>query len=277
MNHFNRLIENRFGEDGSTADEVAENTFIQSVLTRRSVRRYQERMPSEGVIDVLTAAALSASSKSDNQQVSILRLADPRKRARLSEHFPQMPWIGLAPVFFVFLGDARRLQRIGALRGKPVDNTRLEGFFNASVDAALALQTMILAAEALGLGACPISVLRNKPEAVAEIMALPDLVFPVAGLCLGYPESEGHISLRLPRQLTVHLDTYDDKNLPVAIDDYDQRRHQRHPIASGQQRAVAAYGTAPFYGWSEDKALHVAEAEGSAFPIYLKSHGFNLL
>ena len=277
MSTFDHLIDQRFGDNGPALTGSSVPDAVVAILSRRTIRRFEARLPDEALLDVLAAAALSASSKSDYQQVSLLRLRDVAQRTALAALFPAMPWIGAAPVFYVFLADARRLQRLGAMRGKPVRNGSLEGFFNASVDAALALQTMILAAEALGLGACPISVLRNQPEAVAEIMALPDLVFPVAGLCLGYPESEGHISLRLPRQLTVHLDTYDDKNLPVAIDDYDQRRHQRHPIASGQQRAVAAYGTAPFYGWSEDKALHVAEAEGSAFPIYLKSHGFNLL
>jgi len=54
-----------------------------------------------------------------------------------------MPWIGTAPVFFVFCGDARRLERIGELRDHPEHNGRLEGFFNAAVDAALVMQTLI--------------------------------------------------------------------------------------------------------------------------------------
>ena len=104
------------------------------------------------------------------------------KRVAIGALFPTMPWIGVAPVFFIFLGDARRLQRVGELRGKPVRNGTLEGFFNASVDAALAMQTMILCAESAGLGVCPISVIRNEIDKVAAILNLPDLVFPVAGL-----------------------------------------------------------------------------------------------
>ena len=101
----------------------------------------------DSLLDLLVAAALSASAKSDFQQASILRVTDPAQRAAIGTLFPGMPWIGVSPVFFVFLGDARRLQRIGELRGKPVRNGTLEGFFNASVDAALAMQTMILCAE----------------------------------------------------------------------------------------------------------------------------------
>ena len=247
---------------------------MRRVLTRKTVRRYSEKMPGEALLDLLTACALSASAKSDFQQASILRLRDPEKRAAIGALFPSMPWIGNAPVFFVFLGDARRLHRIGELRGKPVANGTLEGFFNASIDAALAMQTMILCAESNGLGVCPISVIRNEADKVAEILGLPDLVFPVAGLCLGYPSAEGYVSLRLPRRATTHTDRYDDSALAAAIDDYDRRRDAIHAIPKDQQRSNAEFGEAAFYGWSEDKARQAAKAEGAAFPPYLRKHGF---
>ncbi len=142
------LIGRRFGDGGPSGDGVSDNEFIRRVLSRKTVRRYSDAKPDENLLDVLVAAALSASAKSDFQQSSILRVSDPAKRAAIGALFPKMPWIGVSPVFFIFLGDARRLQRIGELRGKPVKNGTLEGFFNASVDAALAMQTMILCAEA---------------------------------------------------------------------------------------------------------------------------------
>jgi hypothetical protein len=137
------------------------------------------------------------------------------------------------------------------------------------------MQVMILCAESAGLGVCPISVIRNEVDKVAAILGLPDLVFPVAGLCLGYPQAEGYVSLRLPRLATTHSDQYDDSELAAAIDDYDRRRNARHAIPRDQQRANAAFGEAAFYGWSEDKARQAAEAEGAAFPPYLRSHGFS--
>jgi len=268
------MLARRFGDGGPSAEGTEDNELMRRVLSRKTVRRYSDKLPSEELLDLLTACALSASAKSDFQQASILRLRDSQKRAAIGALFPSMPWIGNAPVFFVFLGDARRLNRIGELRGKPVDNSTLEGFFNASIDAALAMQTMILCAESNGLGVCPISVIRNEIDKVAEILALPDLVFPVAGLCLGYPAAEGHVSLRLPRAVTTHTDRYDDHALAVLIDDYDRRRDAIHAIPKEQQRSNAEFGEAAFYGWSEDKARQAAKAEGAAFPPYLRSHGF---
>ena len=274
MSDYASAIERRFGDGGPSGADLSENEFIHRVLSRKTVRRYSDLIPDDSLLDLLVGAALSASAKSDFQQASILRVSDPARRKAIGALFPAMPWIGYSPVFFVFLGDARRLQRIGELRGKPVKNGTLEGFFNASIDAALAMQTMILCAESAGLGVCPISVIRNEIDKVAAILELPDLVFPVAGLCLGYPQGDGFVSLRLPRHATTHRDSYDDSGLPAAIDDYDRRRDARHSISKEQQRSNAEYGEASFYGWSEDKARQAAKAEGAAFPPYLKKHGF---
>jgi FMN reductase [NAD(P)H] len=274
MTNYASAIEQRFGDGGPSGHDAANNELIGRVLSRKTVRRYSDIVPDENLLDLLVGAALSASAKSDFQQASILRVSDKAKRAAIGALFPSMPWIGLAPVFFVFLGDARRLQRIGELRGKPVRNGTLEGFFNASIDAALAMQTMILCAESAGLGVCPISVIRNEIDKVAAILELPDLVFPVTGLCLGYPQGDGFVSLRLPRSTTTHRDGYDDSNLSTDIDDYDRRRDARHSIPKEQQRSNAEFGEAAFYGWSEDKARQAAKAEGAAFPPYLKKHGF---
>src|SRR6202048_2406960 len=254
MSAYADVIERRFGDGGPSGEGTAANDFIRRVLSRKTVRRYSDVIPGDGLLDLLVAAALSSSAKSDFQQASILRVSDPAQRSAIGKLFPAMPWIGLSPVFFVFLGDARRLQRIGELRGKPIQNGTLEGFFNASVDAALAMQTMILCAESAGLGVCPVSVIRNEIDEVAGILGLPDLVFPVAGLCLGYPQGEGYVSLRLPRRVTTHRDRYDDDALLQAIDDYDRRRDALHAIPREQQRSNAEFGEAAFYGWSEDKA-----------------------
>jgi len=187
-----------------------------------------------------------------------------------------MPWIGNAPVFLVFCGDARRLERIGELRGHRQDNGKLEGFFNAAIDAALALQTFILAAETAGLGCCPISAIRNHADAVAEILDLPEKVFPVAGLSVGYPAVAGHISMRLPLEVTVHTDCYDDQRLDEAVDAYDRRRDARYSLPRDQQRSPQTFGYVLFYGWSEDKARQATQPEGQSFPSYLRARGFTL-
>ena len=229
----------------------------------------------EALLRLLLGVAFSASSKSDFQQVSVIRVEARPRRDQLAALIPDMPWIGAAPVFLVFCGDARRLERLGQLRGHAQPNGRLEGFFNAAVDAALVMQSLILAAETAGLGCCPISALRNHADAVAAILELPDKVFPIAGLCLGYPAAEGFVSMRLPLAVTLHTDRYDDSRLAENIDAYDRRRAARYTPPREQQRAADSFGYADFYGWSEDKTRQAAaQSEGQSFPAHLRARGF---
>ncbi len=266
----------RFGDDGSLAPELADFRWLRQVLMRRTHRRYTERPVPEVLLRLLLGAAFSASSKSDFQQATVIQVTDRRGRNRLAALVPEMPWIGNAPVFLVFCGDARRLEQIGELRGQQYENGTLEGFFNAAIDTALVMQTFILAAETAGLGCCPISVIRNHTAAVGEILDLPDKVFPVAGLCVGYPAAAGHISMRLPLGATVHVDRYEDRQLGEAVEAYDRRRDARYSVPRDQQRSSDVFGYASFYGWSEDKARQATQPEGLSFPAYLRARGFTL-
>ena len=265
----------RFGTAADLSGDLPDIPWLRQVLLRRTHRRYLPRPVPEDLLRLLLGAAFSASSKSDFQQASVIRVTDQGRRDQLAALIPDMPWIGTAPVFLVFCGDARRLEQIGDQRGHPNDNSRLEGFFNATVDAALVMQTFILAAETAGLGCCPISALRNHADAVARILELPEKVFPVAGLCIGYPAAEGFVSMRLPLAVTVHDDRYDDNRLAEDVTAYDRRRASRYSPPREQQRAPDIFGYADFYGWSEDKSRQTAaQPEGESFPAHLRSRGF---
>lgn len=265
----------RFGEAAEFPGEVPALPWLRQVLQRRTHRRYEPRPVSEALLRLLLGVAFSASSKSDFQQTSVIRVEERSRRQRLAALVPDMPWIGTAPVFLVFCGDSRRLERIGELRDHTNDNGRLEGFFNAAIDAALVMQTFILAAETAGLGCCPISVIRNHADAVSDILELPGKVFPVAGLSVEYPAVDGFVSMRLPLGVTLHTDRYDASRLAEEIEAYDHRRAARHSLPRERQCAPETFGYADFYGWSEDKARQAAaRAEGQTFPGHLRARGF---
>src|SRR5215470_14011301 len=97
----NTLITNRFGLDAAPAPADAINPTLARFLARRTHRRYRADPVPDTLIDLLLAVALSASSKSDFQQASIIKVKDSAKRARIAAHFPAMPWIGTSPVLLV--------------------------------------------------------------------------------------------------------------------------------------------------------------------------------
>ena len=240
----------------------------------RSHRKYSKRPVAPELLRLLLACALSAPSKSDLQQADIVHVADRAKVKAIAESIPDMPWIADAPVFLVFCGNNRRIRQIGEWRGKPFVNDHLDHFMNAAVDAGLAMMSFIRAAEAVGLGTCPISAVRNHCEEASRLLGLPDQVFPVAGLCAGYPAEEGRITPRLPLEATVHTDRYDEAGVREKIDAYDRRRDARLPYR--RQRNPERFGKTDFYGWSEDKARQYCVPERADFGAFFRYKGFSL-
>ncbi len=203
-------------------------------------RRYLDKPVEPALLRLLCACALSAPSKSDLQQADILVVRDPAKRRAIEALLPEMPWISEAPVFLVFLASGRRLPVVAELRGKPFPNDHLDQFHNAVSDASIVLATFLRAATAVGLGCCPISVIRDHAAAVSELLELPQRVIPLAGMCVGWPAGDGGITARLGLAVTLHEDRYDDGDLAQRIDAYDHRR--RGAVALRQAALARALG-----------------------------------
>jgi hypothetical protein len=185
-----------------------------------------------------------------------------------------MPWLRQAPVFLVFLANGRRLPALSQWRGRPFPNDHLDLFFNAVVDASLVLATFMRAAEAVGLGCCPISVIRDHARVVSDMLALPPKVVPIAGMCVGWPAEEGAITPRLSLATTLHEERFAEGDLAQQIEAYDRRRAHSRPYR--RQRDPARFGAASFYGWSEDKARQYAVPQRADFGAFVRAQGFCL-
>src|SRR5262245_41532559 len=269
----NALAE-RFGERLPIDPDLPGLAELAAIAAHRTHRRYLARPVAPDMVRLLCACALSAPSKRDLQQCDIVAITAPALRKAIESAIPAMPWIGPAPAFLVFVADGRRLPLIAKLRNKPFPNDHLDLFFNAVADCAIVLATFLRAAAAVGLGCCPISAIRDHATMVSELLRLPERVIPVAGLCLGWPAEQGHITPRLGLTTTVHHNHYRQGDLASEIDSYDRRRAALRPYA--KQRDPDRWGSAPFYGWSEDKARQYAEPLRADFGALVRAKGFRL-
>ena len=267
-------LSERFGERFEIDAGLAGLEELARMAAHRVQRRYLARDVAPGLLRLLCACALSAPSKSDLQQCDILIIREKAKRNAIADLLPEMPWLRDAPVLLVFLANGRRLPQVSQLRGKPFPNDHLDLFFNATVDAAIVLATFLQAAEAVGLGCCPISAIRDHARVISELLALPEKVVPIAGMCIGWPAEAGGITPRLALDVTLHEERFDEGDLRQQIDAYDRRRAALRPYRN--QRAPERFGVAPFYGWSEDKARQYATPLRADFGAFVRSKGFNL-
>jgi nitroreductase len=273
-NELKNALAERFGEALPVDPGLNGLAELAGIAGHRTHRRYLARaIPSE-LLRLICACALSAPSKSDLQQSDIVVIGDAAIRKTIAAAIPDMPWIEAAPAFLVFVANGRRLPLIAGMRGKPFPNDHLDLFFNAVADCAIVLATFIRSAAAVGLGCCPISAIRDHAAMVSDLLQLPERVIPVAGLCVGWPAEDGHVTPRLGLATTVHRDRYDEGGLAEKIDAYDRRRAASRPYA--RQRHPERWGKAAAYGWSEDKARQYAEPLRADFGAFVRAKGFRL-
>ncbi len=274
LDSIKRELLERFGEEFAIDPGLPGLNELAKIAGHRSHRHYLPRPIEPDLLRLLCACALSAPSKSDLQQCDIVIVNDATKRKAIVATIPDMPWIEVAPAFLVFVGNGERLPVMSKLRDKPFPNDHLDQFFNAAVDAAIVLATFMRAAAAVGLGCCPISAIRNRPQVVSDLLRLPDRAIPVAGLCVGWPAQTGEVTPRLSLSTTVIEDAYGGRDLASEIDAYDRRRAELRPFR--RQRNVDLWGEQRFYRWSEDKARQYAEPTRSDFGSFVRGKGFCL-
>ena len=106
------------------------------------------------------------------------------------------------------------------------------------------------------------------------MLELPDHVFPVAGLAIGFPAAQAPISKRLPLGMTCHPNRYSETDVRSQVAAYDQARAQDGSYPT--QRLSAQFGRADSYGWSDDKARQYSQPERADFGAFVRARGFRL-
>ena len=192
-------------------------------LAHRSVRHYTDEPISEETLSGLIAAAQSAATSSNLQSWSVISIDDPDRRKALSEACDHQKQVVTAPVFLVFLADLNRIYQYALKAGVEPDGLdTVEMYTVAVIDAALAAERLVCAAESLGYGICYIGALRNHPDKIKNLLNLPDKTFGVFGLCIGRPveNSRASIKPKLAQDQILFHDHY-----PASLDsgEYDAR------------------------------------------------------
>ncbi|MEM7211164.1 MAG: nitroreductase family protein [Pseudomonadota bacterium] len=260
------LLNARFG-DAPDVPEAAE--ALADMAGRGVCRAYLDDAVDPNLIRTLCGIALSAPSKSDLQQRDIVVVTDPEIRREL-DGITGFDWQPAAPAMLVFCANHQRMHTCHEMAGIEMVNNHLDGFFNAAVDAGIILSTFVTAAERVGLGTCPLSVLRNEVRKVSDLLQLPDRVVPVAGLTLGWPARPPRVSPRLSLAATVHENHFS-SDLVAGIREYDQRRGP-----PPRQREPDRFGSKPDYGWSDDKARQYADPQREDWGAFVREKGFVL-
>lgn len=191
---------------------------MRNLTTRRSIRKYADKAVSEELLNRLLAEAERTPTMGNLQLYSVIVTRSEEMKTKLAPaHFNQ-PMVCGAPVVLTFCADFRRTTLWAENRQAKPGYDNFLSFINASTDALLYCQTFCNLAEEEGLGTCFLGTTVYMPQMIIDTLQLPQLVFPVATITLGWPDEQPELSDRLPQRAIIHEETYHDYT-PQAIDD----------------------------------------------------------
>ncbi|WP_280570194.1 oxygen-insensitive NADPH nitroreductase [Chromohalobacter sp. 296-RDG] len=199
------------------------NPVIELLNQHRSIRRFTDRKIPDDLLRDLLQAGQSAATSSHVQAYSVIHVKDPANRETIAGLAGGQDYIATCSDFLVFCADMKRPADAAERAGADATRGMTEQMLVASVDAALMAQNVVVAAESEGLGICYIGGLRNNPQAVSDLLHLPEHVYPVFGLCLGYPDQSPEVKPRLPVDAILKEDYYRDDQPHVATFDATMR------------------------------------------------------
>ena len=242
------------------------NEVMTTMLNHRSVRKYTIEPVTDRMLEAIVACGQAAASSSFIQAYSVVNVTDPEHRRQIAAAAGGQLWVENAARFLVLCADLRRVnvccveQALGELGGQA------EHFIAATVDVGLMAQNMMLAAESMGLGCVFIGGIRNDPAVVRDLLGLPKHVYPVCGMCLGWPDQQTEVKPRFPVEVVLHQGTYRD-SVTEDVAAYDQQMSRYYESRSDNRRVS---------DWSAQTAAAVQKKKREHMLAFLQEQGFLL-
>ena len=232
--------------------------MIDSLKTRRSIRKYADKPVGEDLLRRLLAVAERTQTMGNMQLYSVVVTRDKEMKQRLAPaHFNQ-PMVTQAPVVLTVCADFNRTVRWAEQRNAVPGYDNFLSFLNAATDALLFTQTFCNLAEAEGLGICYLGTTLYMPSQIIDILQLPRLVMPVATLTVGWPDEHPEQTDRLPLDAMVHEEVYRDYS-PADIDLYYKEKEalpeNRHFVEINHKETLAQVFTDIRYNKKDNEAM----------------------
>ncbi|MFD2116610.1 oxygen-insensitive NADPH nitroreductase [Paenibacillus yanchengensis] len=202
------------------------NDVISLLTNHRSIRKFTDEAVSSEQLATIIEAAQMASTSSNVQAYSIINVTDPQLRHQVMELSGNQTYVEAAPTFLVWCADLQRLAKVSQKDSGNVEEQSyidtMENLLVATIDTALAAQNAAIAAESLQLGIVYIGGVRNNSEALSQLLQLPDLVFPLFGMCIGKPAQQPILRPRLPKEAILFENKYCAEQMDDSLLQYDQ-------------------------------------------------------
>ncbi|WP_209124152.1 oxygen-insensitive NADPH nitroreductase [Alkalihalobacillus sp. BA299] len=236
------------------------NNLKKVMANHRSIRKFKDESINEKLLTDILETSQWASTSNNLQAYSVIIVKDQEKKEALAAFSGNQQHVIDCPVFLVFCADLYRVNLSNKLENIQGNLDTIEPFIVATVDTSLYAQNVMLAAETLGLGGVFIGGIRNSPVEVSNLLGLPEYVYPVFGMCLGYPD-QNHINEqkpRLPLEAVVHQEMYEgDKQIEMIRTYNNLMKEYYETRKSGKRNQTWTQSVADLY--KTPKRIHLRE------------------
>ena len=189
------------------------NETIRELMTRKSVRAFEEKEIGAAEKEAILLAAVKAPTAGNQQLYTIIDVTDQQLKEQLSVSCDHQPFIAQGKMVLVFCADCRKWYRAFLDAGCEPRLPGVGDLLLAVSDATIAAQNAVVAAESLGIGSCYIGDIMENCEIQRELLHLPKWVFPCCMLVFGYPtqqQKERKKPERAAMEHIVHENSYRD-------------------------------------------------------------------
>jgi nitroreductase len=149
---------------------------LQLLYKRRSIRKYKDKPIEDHKINTILKSAMLAPSAGNEQPWHFIVIKDKKVMEEIMEVHPYSKMLREAPLAICVLGDKS-----------------LEKHKDFWVqDCSASTQNILLACEALGLGAVWLGVYphMDRYEGVKKVLNIPEGIYPLSIVSIGYPDEE---------------------------------------------------------------------------------------
>ncbi len=202
------------------------NSTLKSQLEHRTIRKFTDEKIDKEIMDNLFAVAVRSASGNGLYSYSMIHVKDDDKKSKIAEICNQ-PYVKNNSDLIIFVVDMYRNSKIAKENGLDDVGNDMDSFIQGVSDALIAAQSMVVAAESLGIGTVYFGSILKDIKGVSEILNLPKLTFPIIGLGLGYKNHEPALKPRLPRHMQVFEDEYKKfDNYTETIKNFDEEMNK---------------------------------------------------
>jgi FMN reductase [NAD(P)H] len=222
------------------------NETVDLLNTRASIRTFSDRKIEPDVLDAILEAGVHCPT-GGMQPYSVIKIEDPETKRKIFElDGGQQKQIADAPVDLVFCVDMRRNRRWAEIEVAPFTATSsFEEWWIAFQDTCIFMHTVCIAAEAMGLGTVYIGTVYWYFGKLRRLLEIPEGVFPVVLLCMGYPKGERPSPRKkLPPRVVVHDEKYSDMPDWEIIEAMDAKHGDRIRITDQRIDGIRKVATA---------------------------------